>query len=99
MDDVDQYIGKHLLAGITYLDHGENVIQQVQVHGTITRIDERGIFFVQPDGEEFSLPPDLSSLRPAPPGSYRLRSTGEVVENPDLLSSWTRKAPVPQKGR
>lgn len=98
MADTTQYIGKHLLAGITFLDHDENITQQIQVHGTITRIDDKGIF-VQSNGEEFSLPPDPDSLKPAQPGSYRLRSTGEVVENPDLITSWTRKAPAPGKGR
>jgi hypothetical protein len=99
MADTDQYIGKHLLAGITFLDHEENVTRHIQVHGTITRIDGSGIFFIQPNGEEFSLPPDLKSLKTAKPGSYRLRSTGEVVENPDLITSWTRKAPPPEKSR
>lgn len=96
MNDTKQYIGKHLLAGITFLDHEENVIRQIQVHGIITRIDDRGIVFVQPNGDEYSLPPDLESLKVAAPGSYRLRSTGEVVENPDLITSWTRKTPPPE---
>ena len=99
MADTEQYIGKHLLAGITYLDHEKNVTKQIQVHGTITRINEQGIFFVQSNGEEFSLPPDPKSPKPASPGSYRLRSTGEVVENPDFISSWTRKGPAPGKGK
>ena len=99
MSDTDPYIGKHLLAGITFLDHEENVIRQIQVHGTIIRIDDRGICFAQANGEEYSLPPDRESLKPAPPGTYRLRSTGEEVENPDLITSWTRKAPAPGTSR
>ena len=40
------------------------------------------------DGEILGLPPDLSSTRIAPPGEYRLRSTGEVVVDPDYLTTW-----------
>jgi hypothetical protein len=97
--EFDQYLGKHLLVGITYLDHKEKVIEKRQFHGKITRITERGIFVMQANGEEFSLPPDIRSLKPAKPGTYRLRSTGEVVENPDFISTWTRKEPSPWKDR
>src|SRR5438552_2028901 len=76
----EEYIGKHLLVGLTYVDHNDEVTRQVQLHGTITRITDEGIFINQANAEEeFSLPPDVESLKPARPGEYRLRSTGEVV--------------------
>ena len=37
----------------------------------------------------FCLPPDMTSFQSATPGSYRLRSSGRVVENPDYLANWT----------
>jgi hypothetical protein len=40
------------------------------------------------DKEQFWLPADLSAFCIAEPGEYRLRSTGEIVENPDLISTW-----------
>lgn len=96
----EEYIGKHLLAGLTYVDHTDTVTHQVQLHGTITRITDEGIFVEQANGEgEFSLPPDVESLKPAKPGECRLRSTGEVVVNPDYVSSWTINAPPPHEGR
>jgi hypothetical protein len=93
MADYAPYIGKHLLAGLTYVDADGQIVRQSQLHGNITRITAEGIFFEQPDGGELSLPPDLDSLQPARPGTYRLRTTGEVVTNPDFVSSWTIKAP------
>jgi hypothetical protein len=30
----------------------------------------------------------------AEPGSYRVRQTGEVVENPDFIATWTVHQPV-----
>lgn len=97
---VETYIGKHLLFGITYLDHDENLIDQVQLHGTITRI-EATIIAIRLHGsnEEFTLPPDLDAINEAPPGEYKLRSTGEVVENPDLLATWTVTQPKPKRSK
>lgn len=87
----DSYIGKHLLIGITYLDHDETLLEQKQFHGIIVRINEQeGIVIKLNDSdEEYKLPPDINSLKEAPEGEYRMRATGEVVVNPDLLTTWT----------
>ena len=89
------FIGKHLLIGMTYLDSEDNLIEQKQFHGKIVRINEcEGIVIqLSNSSEEYMLPPDLDSLRAAPKGEYRLRSTGEVVVDPDLLTTWTTKKP------
>jgi hypothetical protein len=90
------FVGKHLLIGLTYLDHLGEVVEQKQLHGEITRITphEGVIISLAPSGDEFRLPPDLRSLQVAPPGEYRLRSTGEVVVNLDLLTQWTINKPA-----
>jgi len=91
------YIGKHLLVGITYLDHNDNFIEQKQVHGIILRINEiEGVVLRLKTGEEFKLPPDLRGFQQAPKGEYRLRSTGEIVVDPDLISNWTFNRPAPK---
>ncbi len=81
-------IGKVILVGITYYTHDKQFIGQKQYHGTVIRADEDGIIIQKPDGEETWIPPDLRSTKPAPPGEYRERSTGEIVENPDFLTTW-----------
>ena|SRR5215472_2688683 len=100
MDDMlaASYIGKHLLIGMTYLDHNEQLIEQKQLHGEIVRINENeGIVIkLHNSGEEFKLPPELDSLKPAPPGEYRLHATGEVVVDPDLLTIWTQTKAKPK---
>jgi hypothetical protein len=40
------------------------------------------------------LPPAIESLQPAPPGEYRERSSGVVVNDPDLVSSWEIREPA-----
>ena len=89
-----ELIGKHVLVGITRLDHTEKLISQEQFHGDVTAIDT-GIHIRLSSGLDFTLPPDLGSFFPAAPGEYRLRSTGEVVIDPDFTASWTITAPPP----
>lgn len=98
MNQSESYIGKHLLIGITYLDHEGAFIEQKQFHGVIVRINEsEGIVIKLHDSElEYKLPPDLNSLQPAPKGEYRLRSTGEIVTDPDYLTTWTVNKPAPE---
>jgi hypothetical protein len=92
------YIGKHLLVGMTYTDHNDQPLEQKQFHGDIVRINEHeGIVIrLRDSGDEFKLPPDVNSLKAAPEGEYRLRATGEVVVNPDLMTTWTLTKPKPE---
>jgi hypothetical protein len=88
----ESYRGKYILVGVTYLDASGNVSSQHQFHGIIEsasalhgiRIALRGIR----EGEVWTMPASADNLRPAPPGTYRLRSTGEKVDDPDLLATW-----------
>lgn len=93
--EAQKLIGKRVLVGLTILDADEELLEQKQFHGTIVDADaRRGIGIQLEQGEElYRLPPDLTSVHPAPPGTYRLRSTGEEVVDPDLLSTWTIQKP------
>jgi hypothetical protein len=87
----EYYTAKHILVGLTYKASDGTVKEQVQFDGHIARINEQeGIVIYRRDmASEFTLPPALASLRPASPGEYRLRSTGEVVRDPEVLTTWT----------
>ena len=90
-DDGNQYVGRLLLVGITYETHDGTFLRQEQFHGRIVAAGNGGIVFERAGtGERMNLPPILEK---APPGSYRLRSTGEILENPDYLARWTMNAP------
>lgn len=87
---MSEFIGKYLLVGITYLDKDEKVVEQYQTHGKILSVDEDAIVIEKTDGTgQYSLPPDTSSLQVATAGEYKLRCTGEIIVNPDLISTWT----------
>lgn len=93
LGDGAAYVGKRLLVGITYESHDGQFIRQEQFHGTIVSAHEKGIVLRRADtAEEVDLPPELKE---APPGTYRLRSTGEAVIDPDYLAAWAVKAPPP----
>lgn len=96
---IDSLLNKHLIIGLTILDHEENLIEQQQIHGDIIRINIHEGVVVRLSGtnEEYTLPPDLNAIRKAPPGEYRFRSTGEIVVNPDFMTMWTIKKPAPKE--
>lgn len=91
--------GKVMLVGFTYYTHDHKLIERKQYYGEIIEANEHGIIIRKPDGELLSLPPDLRSTHRAQPGEYRLRSTGEVVVDPDFLARWNVTKPEnPREG-
>ena len=93
--EIVRYLRKHIIVGLTYLDHEGNFVEQVQFHGYIVRINQSEGIVIQigTTEKEYALPPDLASIKNAPPGEYRFRTTGEVVNNPDFMTSWTITKP------
>lgn len=86
-------IGKTILIGLTYYTANDEFIEQKQYWGRVVESNENRILVKLNDGEIFVLPPDLSSTQVAAPGEYRLRSTGEIVVNPDFLTTWNINRP------
>ncbi|MFX0094229.1 MAG: hypothetical protein ACFFBD_21000 [Candidatus Hodarchaeota archaeon] len=85
-----ELMGTYILIGITHLDYEGNIIRQDQYHGTFEFMDDHGVHIrLKNSGELFTLPPELLAFKKAEPGHYRLRSTGEVVIDPDFIAVWT----------
>lgn len=83
-------LGSVVLVGITRRNVSGETLEQF--YGTVERADAQGIDLAlsgSRSGEHFLLPPDPRAFFTAQPGSYRLRDTGEVVENPDFTTTWT----------
>ena len=93
-DDFDeafaaQLVGAYLLVGLTHYTLGGEVERHEQFHGRVARASSKdGVILVDSDGEEHWLPPNRDSYVPADPGEYRLRSSGEVVSDPDYVCTW-----------
>ncbi|MBR0935081.1 hypothetical protein JQ586_17020 [Bradyrhizobium jicamae] len=97
-EEADGLVGQLVLAGITYVAaDGKTVTSQVQCWGRIVSAKPEGIAIVCEGkmwmGQTMTLPPHLAAFQAARPGEYRLRSTNEMVENPDLTTSWTITQP------
>lgn len=93
-DEADGLVGQLLLAGFTYLAaDGKTITSQVQCWGRIVSATPKGIAVLCEgkvwSGQTITLPPHLSTFLAGNPGEYRLRSTGETVNDPDLTTSWT----------
>lgn len=89
-DFAAKLLGSVVLVGLTHRGVGNDTLEQF--YGTVERADPDGIVLAlsgSRSGENFFLPPDPQAFSPAQPGSYRLRHTGEVVENPDFTTTWT----------
>ena len=86
-------IEKTILIGLTYYTADDEFIEQKQYWGTVIESNENRILVKLNDGKILGLPPDLSSTKIAPPGEYRLRSTGEVVVDPNYLMTWNINRP------
>lgn len=96
----DALVGKYVLIGITYQDHNGKEIQLEQMHGLIESASPNGIlisFRGNRSGTSWNMPPMLNAIRKAPPGSYKLNSTGETIENPNFLITWIHQSGDPSK--
>ena len=88
-------VGKQVLVGVTQLAaDGKTVVKKEQFHGMVmSAVEGVGITVVSlsgaNEGETLTLPPVTAAYQDAKPGNYRLKSTGEVVTNPDVTVSWT----------
>jgi len=83
-----------ILVGVTYLAaDGKTVKSQQQYHGRIVTVDRNDGIEIACEGKwagkTMTLPPELRSLHHARPGQYRLRSTGETIEDPDLTTTFS----------
>ena len=85
------FVGKSVLIGITHTDSEGKMLRRSQIFGLVTVANRvQGICIRDNQtSEEKWFPPDTRGIKPAPPGLYRNRATGEVVNDPDYLGSWT----------
>jgi hypothetical protein len=91
-DFADGFIGKNLLVGITRTNPKGKILTQQQLHGVIVTATARCIELELGgvhEGKTWRMPPILERLSPAKRGKYELKTTGEVVEDPDFTFTLT----------
>jgi hypothetical protein len=83
-------VGCRLLVGVTFVDEAGTVLDRQQFCGHVLDVGDGVVVVERPGWNEPALiPADEEAFRPAEPGTYRLAGTGEVVVNPDVLTTWT----------
>ena len=91
----NRLVGTLVLVGMTYEKPDGTRLEQF--YGRVVAAKEgQGVTLHlegSRSGETFRLPWHLGAFFPAKPGSYRLKDTGEVVEDPDYTTTWTVKSP------
>ena len=92
----EKLLGARILVGLTRREaDGDHLLQ---FFGVVTDAHPRDGITLELEGsragETYRLPPDLRAFHPAPPGSYRLRQTGEVVIDPDYTTTWEVTPPL-----
>ncbi|GLY14769.1 hypothetical protein LWF15_05460 [Kineosporia rhizophila] len=82
-------VGRRLLVGITFLDESGNVTNAQQFCGRVLEVAD-GVVVVERPGEPEPavLPADVAAYRKAQTGRYTLRDTGQIVIDPDFVSTW-----------
>jgi hypothetical protein len=93
------FVGKSILVGITTTSNEGAVISQTQLHGVISSASAEGIDVALQglnSGSTWRMPPCLADLSPARPGIYKLKASGETVEDPDFTYSVTVQKPTHQ---
>lgn len=96
-DFADGFIGKYLLVGITRTTDKGKVLSQQQLHGIIVTANAEAIELKLSgvhEGKIWRMPPILEELTPARSGKYELKTTGEIVEDPDFTFTLTMCKPL-----
>jgi hypothetical protein len=84
-------VDKTVLVGVTERTRLGRT-RQFQLFGIVETIRPDLLRLRLRDGTAYDLPPDVRSFENALPGEYRLRSTGEVIVNPDFTASWVSES-------
>jgi hypothetical protein len=94
----DLLLGKYALVGVTYTEADDTVLSHAQYHGRIVSVDRKTGIKIECEGiwagHSMGLPPALSAFNPTELPEYRLNSTGEVVTNADVMTTWTVAGPI-----
>ena len=84
------FIGKIILVGFTWIDRDDNVLEQCSAFGTITRIDDHMLYFDCGDGEEVTIPFDPEHIEKSDPALiYNLHNPQKTITGVDFTSEWT----------
>lgn len=83
-------MGRRLLVGVSFRTPDGVLLRQEQYCGPVLEVVD-GVVVVDRPGDEggpAELPADAQAYDPAPRGRYVLGITGDVVVDPDFVTTW-----------
>lgn len=80
-------VGHRLLVGVTFRTADGTVLRREQFCGPVLEVGD-GVVVVDRGDEPAVLPADEDAYELAQPGTYTLSSTGEVVVDPEFVTTW-----------
>jgi hypothetical protein len=88
-EQLGDLVGQRLLVGITFLDGSGQITAAQQFCGRVLDVGDGVVVVERPGQDEPAvLPADTEAYRKAEAGQYTLRDTGEIVIDPDFVSTW-----------
>lgn len=80
---------KVFLIGLTFINKEGELIEQYQTHGNVSELTNEGLIRIKrKDNTIFQMPYDKETIKKAEKGEYRLRTTKEIITNPDFIMTW-----------
>ena len=80
--------GRLVLVGLTYFDESGTLVEQREFFGHVVSANRQSGILLRLEGrqvgEQYNLPPNTRALVEASRGKYTLKTTGEMVVDPDF---------------
>ena len=84
------FIGKSILVGLSWVDYEDNFLAQQSVFGRITRIADNMLYIDSGEDEEFTIPFDAEHIEKSDPELiYNLHNPQKTITGVDFTSEWT----------
>jgi hypothetical protein len=88
--ELARLVGARLLVGLTYVDETGGYLSSTQFCGRVLDVRDGVVVVANPEAREpVVLPAEAAAYSRAASGRYTLRGSGEVVVDPDYLTTWT----------
>lgn len=89
----EKMVGRTTTVELKHVDATGKTLFYEHTFGTIVSVDKADGVWIDcmgvRTGTKLALPGYLTNFMEAPAGMYRMQTTGEEVENPDFVSTWT----------
>lgn len=89
-EQLSALVGQRLLVGLSYVRPDGDPLSSIQFCGRVLEVGDGVVVVANPEAAEpVVLPADPACFTPGTPGRYTLRHSGEIVVDPDFVTTWT----------